>query len=680
MVGRRAHLVCVVSLLGLLYSPLCRAQSLAAGQRPGAADETEELLTSPRRIPERYVSRRLVPASTTVITAEEIQRSGASTIQDVLKRAVGVQFSDQQGFGLGSDSTLNLRGLVNSSRTNALVLVDGIRQNRVTGDDVHWQSIPVDQIARIEIIRGGGGTIYGEGALGGVINIMTKRDSDRPVEVENSEEIGSFGWQQYHAGVRGRAAPLRYGVDYTRRLVTGYRESSMSRNTTIGTHAGVDLSPELSADLHLHHSEDTTGFPGLLTKAQTQERRIQTNAFHGVNTNELDQVSLDLIAGPWEGWIGLMTMYWKRWVQTSEDSIDFNAFTITPSRGINLRSNQEWRGDHAENLLTNGVELFEDKATTGDRDAFAGPDSESNRFGYGLYAEDTLTLFDRVSLVGGVRFDKFRYAESLTFPAFEGTLRFQGWSPKLGLSVQVVPDHLNLFASYARPFKAPNVDDFSSRLGSSFNGNADLKPQQADAYDMGARWRHRLGEASATAFYTKINEEILFNQLASTNQNFDTRRFGIELASELHPTDSLRMSVAYTYVNAHFTEGQFVDSLVPGTPAHTLHTSLGVSPFRGLWMDLQWSIVSDYYRVNDFNNQLGKADNYGVLNLLCRYEVPRPARATALWPEATAYFKIENLTNEEYVTYQSSNGSNSNGAGEAPMPPTAFLGGVSVKF
>ena len=679
MDGRRVRLGYVVFLLACLAASPCRAQSLAVNQHLPNTDE-DELITSPRRIPERYVSRRFIPASTTVITAEEIRRSGASTIQEVISRSVGVQFSDQQGFGLASDGTLNLRGIVNSSRTNALVLVDGIRQNRVTGDEVHWQSIPVDQVERIEIIRGGGGTIYGEGALAGVINIMTKRDGDRPLESEDAVEVGSFGWQRYHTGARGRANELRYSADYTRQLLTGYRESSKSRNTTVGLHTGVDLLPELSADLHVHHSEDTTGFPGLLTKVQTQQRRIQTNAFHGVNTNELDQVSFDLTAGPWEGWTTLMTMYWKRWVQTSEDSIDFNAFTITPSRGINLRSNQEWRGDRAENLLTNGVELFEDKATTGDRDAFAGPDSESNRFGYGLYAEDTLTLFDRVSLVGGVRFDKFRYAESLSFPAFEGTLRFQGWSPRLGLTVQVVPDQLNLFASYARPFKAPNVDDFSSRLGSSFNGNADLKPQQADTYDVGMRWRHRSGQASATAFYTKINEEILFNQLVFTNQNFDTRRFGFELASDLQPTDSLRMSVAYTYVNAHFTEGQFVDSVIPGTPAHTLNTSIGVSPLHGLWMDLQWTVVSDYYRINDFNNQLGKADNYGVLNLLCRYELPRPARATALWPTTTAYVKIENITNEEYVTYQSSNGTNLNGAGEAPMPPTTFVGGVSVRF
>ena len=165
MDGRRVRLGYVVFLLACLAASPCHAQSLAVNQHLPNTDE-DELITSPRRIPERYVSQHFIPASTTVITAEEIRRSGASTIQEVISRSVGVQFSDQQGFGLASDGTLNLRGIVNSSRTNALVLVDGIRQNRVTGDEVHWQSIPVDQVERIEIIRGGGGTIYGEGGAG----------------------------------------------------------------------------------------------------------------------------------------------------------------------------------------------------------------------------------------------------------------------------------------------------------------------------------------------------------------------------------------------------------------------------------------------------------------------------------------------------------------------------------
>jgi len=643
--------------------------------------EIEPVLVSPRRIPGRFLNRSRFVGEATVLTERDLRHTGATTAQEALGHLSGITVLDQQGFGLGSDSTVNLRGIVNSSRTNVLVLVDGVRQNRITGDDIHWQSIPVRQIERIEVMRGGGGLVYGEGALAGVINIVTKQDSAKPVETEEGFELGSFGWQQYHVSARGSVQPLRYGLNYTRRFVDGYRESSQSRNTTITSHAGLNLAHDLSADLHVLHSEDTTGFPGLLTRAQSQQRQQQTNAFHGTNINEIDQVSLDLIGGPWQGWSSTVTLFYRRWAQSSVDSINFNSFTVTPSRGLSVRTNHEWSTEDVESLFVGGLELSEDKATTGDPGV--GADSESNRHGYGLYAEETLTVADRLTLVGGLRFDKFRYEESLTFPAFNGTLRFEGWSPKVGVTFAAIPACWDLFASYARPFKAPNVDDFSSRLGSSFSGNADLEPQQADTFEFGTRLTVENLRMSGTWFFIRTEDEILLNQLATpsaTNQNFDTQRVGVELDLRHSISERVRTYATYTFVDAEFRKGQFTEYTIPGTPEHLFNAGVGISPLEGLWVDLQWQLVHDYFRINDLRNTLGGADNYGVLNLVCRYELPRPSKAGRWWPTATAFFRVDNLTDEEYVAFQTSNGTNLTGAGEAPAPPRSFYGGLTLKF
>lgn len=663
--GRTALWICWLTLTGILP---CVAHA-----------ERDEGVASSRRIPGLLIDETAIPANVTVITAEEIQRSGASTTQAVLARAVGISFSDQQGFGLASDGTLNMRGVVNSSRTNALVLVDGVRQNRITGDEVHWQSIPVGHIERIEIIRGGGGLIYGEGALAGVINIITTQAGEQPMEVDAGIEVGSFGWQRYTTAMRGRAHPFTYGVGYTRGLVDGYRESSWSRNTTITAHAGVQPAPLINTTVHVLHSEDTTAFPGGLTQAQTDQYRRGTNPFHGFNNNEINQVSCDLVAGPWQGLSGAVTLFWRRWVQSSQDSIDFNSFTITPSRGLSVRTNSEWTGTWAKNLLVSGIELADDKATTGDRDAFAGPDSESNRQGYGAYLEDTLTLGDRISLVGGLRHDRSRYQEALSFPSFEGTLRFQGTSPKMGITYTVIPDKLSVFASYARPFKAPNIDDLSARLA-TFVGNVALKPQQADTYELGTRWTTGPLKSEATWFYSLTDDEILTNGLTSQNQNFDTTRVGLEYAARAEsPNHRLRGYMTYTFVDADFRKGQFAGLAVPGTPKHTANAGIGISPVESLWIDLDWQLVSDFFRTNDMNNTLGKADSYAVLNLRLSYDMPTRLTQRG-YPAATAYLKIENITNEEYVTFQSSNGRNLGGAGQYPMPPVTFTGGVRVTF
>lgn len=641
----------------------------ADADEPRGTLELKSVLVSPRRIPELFVSASEVPGNTTVITADDLAHSGARTIQDALAQAEGVILLDQQGFGLASDGTLNLRGMVNSARTDILVLVDGIRQNRITGDEVHWQGIPLKDIERIEILRGGGGLIYGEGALAGVINIMTKKDAVTALETEGGVEFGSFGWQQYHTAARGRRHPFTYGVSYTRRLVDGYRESSWSRNTTLDFHTGLEVTPALMWQVNVLHSEDVTAFPGGLTLAQVEHRRRQAGSFHGFNNNAIDQVSLDTVLGPWEGLSGVVNIFWRRWVQTSEDSIQFDAFTITPSRGLSARTNYEWIGETAKDLIVSGLELMDEKATTGDRDAFPGPDNESNRAGYGLYAENTLTLLERLSLVTGLRFDKFRYQEAISFPSFEGTLRFQGFSPKAGLTYALVPNVVDLFASYSRPFKAPNVDDFTARVP-DFAGNVDLKPQQADAYELGLRLTKAPLRANATWFYTKMTDEILFNQLAFQNQNFDTRRLGVEFGTRFELPDQLRTYVTYTVVDAEFRKGQFAGNTIPGTPTHLLNAGGGFSPVKGFWIDLDWQLVNDFYRINDFRNILPKADNYGVLNLKLEYENPT----------VRMFVKIENLTNEEYVSFQSSNASNLLGAGESPSPPTTFVGGVTLKF
>ncbi|MBI4323159.1 MAG: TonB-dependent receptor [Candidatus Omnitrophica bacterium] len=650
-------------------------RTVASADEPSAV-ELEHVLVTPRRIPGLFVDVSTFPGNATVITARDIAQSGATTIQELLARAEGVLLADAQGFGLNSDSTLNLRGIVNSSRTGALVVVDGVRQNRFTGDEVHWQSLPLEALERIEIIRGGGGLMYGEGALAGVINIVTKKGGDRLLETEERVEVGSFGWQKYAIAARGRAQRLTYGVTYLRRLLGGYREFSWSRNTTITTHGGVEVSPLARVEVNVLHSEDTTATPGGLTPAQAEARREQAVIDNVVLfDDETDQVSSDLILGPWQGLSAVFNVFWRNRVA---DSLRSNLFTITPSQGLSLRTSYEAGEAALKHLLISGIELMDDKATTGTRGS--GTEDESHRKGYGLYLEDTVTFWERLSLIAGLRFDKFRYGEALSFPSFVGTLHFNGFSPKAGLVYSLIPKTCEVFASYSRPFKAPNVDDYSGII-KDFVGNINLRPQEANTYEVGLRLTRPRVRANATAFYIRTHDEILFNRLSGAfgqNDNFETRRVGAELGAHAEVPDRLRGSLAYTFVDAAFRKGSFSGHTIPGTPKHTLNTSVGISPVRGLWLDLDWELVNDFFRINDFNNIL-PADNYGVLNLTLQYELPE-ALTQGRGPATKAFLKIQNLTNEEYAAFQSSNGSNSSGAGENPAPPIGFFGGLTVKF
>lgn len=659
--------------------------SWAASQHPSI--DAEPSLRAPSRIPGRSVSASQFPGNATIITADDIQRSGAATIQEVIASAEGVAVLDTGGHGLGSDSSLSLRGVANNSRTNALVLVDGVRQNRITGDEVHWQSLPVGQVERIEIIRGGGGTTYGEGALSGVINIFTKHDSAKPLDAEAGVEFGSFGWQKYSVAARGRSRRLTYGTSYTRNLLTGYREYSAARTTTVTSHGGIEVARGIRASVNVLHSENTNSSPGGLTPAQAEARRrqaVQSRVL--IFEDEIDQVSADLVLGPWQGVTWLINGYWRQWTADSRRS---GLFTLTPSRGLNLRSMSESRGPHLANALISGIELSDDKASTGVRGGTRV--DESNRFGYGLYLEDTLTLWDRLSLVGGFRYDRFRFEEDIVaFDAlfnevnYVGTLTFEGKSPKIGLTYAALPEALWVYGSFSRPFKAPNIDDFASR-SSEFRGNVALRPQQANTYEIGARGAAGPWRANAAWFVMTTKDEILFvqgipsNPFIFQNQNFDTQRFGIELAAGIEEA-RWHTHLTYTYADAEFRKGQFAGNTFPGTPAHLGNINVGISPVAGLWVDLDWQIAEHFFRINDVAN-LFPADGFNVLNLTLAYNLPEAFGRRFGGAKGRAYLKFQNLANNEYSAFQASNGSNfSTGAGENPMPPFSVRWGLHVDY
>jgi outer membrane receptor protein involved in Fe transport len=181
----------------------------------------------------------------------------------------------------------------------------------------------------------------------------------------------------------------------------------------------------------------------------------------------------------------------------------------------------------------------------------------------------------------------------------------------------------------------------------------------------------RLGQLQASWFSTRIDDEILFNDLPGNdqNQNFDTRRTGLELRLEPRlPVDGLTGSLTYTVVDAEFRKGPFAGQTLPGTPKHQLGAALSYEVLPGLVGSLDWLLVDDVFRINDFNNRL-PGDNYGVLNVGLRFDRE----------PYSVYFRIENVTNEEYTTFQSSDGVTAS-TGENPAPPITFLGGVTVRF
>ncbi len=151
-------------LAAALLLPTPRA--LPAGESPTALPD---VLVSATRSAQSNVT---VPASITIISREEIARSGARNLAEVLRGRGSVQVIDS--FGDGSRTTVGMRGFGESANANTLIMVDGRRLNNIDISDPDLNSISLKDVERVEIIHGSAGTLFGDQAVGGVINVITR--------------------------------------------------------------------------------------------------------------------------------------------------------------------------------------------------------------------------------------------------------------------------------------------------------------------------------------------------------------------------------------------------------------------------------------------------------------------------------------------------------------------------
>jgi len=409
------------------------------------------------------------PASVSVITADEIARLGALSVADVLRILPEVRIKDSGG--PGSLTSVSIRG---SSSTQVLVLLDGVPLNRPDQAVMDLTTLPIQNVDRIEVLRGPFSAIYGSGALGGVINIITRSAPQTAL----SSRVGSFGLTGNQVSAGGQVAGLTYFLQGILDAGAGFVPDTDFSNSTGMARLRWSTAEDAAVTLTLNRLWHNVGTPGPLPPG-SQDLLSRT-------TEGRTLADLSWRRGRADGPGALFRLY------VLDDDVNFSSpgFSFQSDDVAHLWGAQgllvsaPWPG----NLLTIGAEYQGQNIAHTDN----APSTFTNQGSdLAFYTEDDWQITPGLLLSLGVRDDNFQLYGSQV-------------NPRLGVVV-LLSDRLALRAGTGRTFRAPSFDE----LAPSFGGNPALQPEIALSYDLGFEYTLASGLALVlTGYYTDATNLI----------------------------------------------------------------------------------------------------------------------------------------------------------------------------
>jgi vitamin B12 transporter len=432
-------------------------------------------------------------AAVSVISRDDIEYSSAQDLFELLRLQPGVDIV--RTGGPGTQTSVFLRG---SNSNHVLVLVDGVRVSSANSGAYAWEQLPLNQVERVEIVRGPRGSLYGSDAIGGVIHIFTRSSPDPYARVGG----GSYGTTDFEGGwgYRGQRSQLSVNA--------GYRN--------------VDGFSAQNANGFSYHPDDD----GL--KAKSLGIKGSTEADHGSwrysllamdNRSEFDQGHSDaeqtIASLEYHGNISPDWSYQLQGGYAREDLLtDFEFFTTgfdSRRYQVNWQNQLQLRND---GQLSFGLDHYLENGKSADS-------WDQDRRNTGLFASYDRVV-NRLHMQLGARLDdNSRFGSEFT--------------GQIALSYDLGPAW-QLTGSYGSAFRGPNLSEqFSPGFGGLFAGNPDLDPESSASAELGLRWRHTaLGDFSASVYRTDVDDLIAFNGAFFQAINIDRARLsGVELGYSL---------------------------------------------------------------------------------------------------------------------------------------------------
>ncbi len=603
---------------------------IAFGQ-PGAAmaegkvERNREVVVTASRVP---LPARKVGSAVTVITGKDIERKQVRILSDVMREVPGVAVS--RTGTVGTLTQVRIRG---AEGNHTLVLVDGIEVNDPSGgSEFDFGNLLAADIERIEILRGPQSALYGSDAIGGVINIVTKKGQG-PATASLGVEGGSFGTGQASASVRGGGDGYHFslgGTGFTTQGVSiapgpeGNHEEDGHRSQTYHVKLGLSPLENLEIELFGRYVESTTETdpqPGTAGVIRTVDGDRETETRQ--RTGRV-QVKYSLFDGAWEHMIG------AAFNEEKADSFTGDALTYEgdgQKAVYNYQTNVNFETPAvagATHSLTFLVEREDESQLT--RSAFGGSDLDITNHGY--VGEYRVSLWNRLFLSGSIRRDDNEIFEDAT--TFRTTAAYL--HEETGT---------RLHGSYGTGVKNPTLFELFG-FGPNFVPNPDLRPEESRGWDVGVE-QSFLGDGlivDVTYFNNRITD--LIQGAGSTAANLDgtSRIQGLEVTVKARIVKGLTFAGQYTYTDGDDANG----TELVRSARHLASANLAYGFLDGrarLDLGIDYNGKRKDYRFSDFfaGRTSVTLDDFALVNVAASYK---------LLDGVEVFCRIENLLDEDY--------------------------------
>jgi outer membrane receptor protein involved in Fe transport len=647
--------------------------SAPAPDRAPASTSTSppvEILVTATRTPRRP---RDVSASATLLSRREIDESPAKTSDELLRvvPSFGLFRRSSSVAADPSSQGVNLRGIGPSGVSRSLVLRDGIPMNDAFGGWVYWRSIPTLGVGRIEVVPGGGSALYGNYALGGVTQIVSRAITPSTLDVVSEGgsfatlRLGAFG--SHRAGAFGAALETELFRSSGYPVVADYARGPIDGDTP-SHHAVVNGRVEAQATENLT-LRASGGFFDEDQNGGTRYTTAAVRAWHAATTARYAPSSVGVFELTLFGRDGVFKQDRARVSEgRTDEALAARQHVPTQELGGSLSWTSRPLSLAGKHTLTLGSDVRRITGETSERVYPPSPiaptavvlrEATGEQLLYGIFAEDVYDPVDAVSISAALRYDSWLNSNaSRSEQLADGTARATEFpsrtedriTPKLGLRL-LATDWLSVRASAYESFRAPTLNELYRpfQVGTIRTAaNENLTAETLKGGELGVELALPLGlSARATGFWNLLQNPIVNVTTPETapnrqRQNLGEARIrGLEAEARLRFASAWLAKAAYTFVDSRVTEApgqpQLVGKELPQDPRHRATFSVSYSEPRFLSVNAQLRYVGAQYE--DDLNTLGM-DGVSLFDILVTWHVRR---------FLDTFAAVENLFDSSYL-------------------------------